>query len=889
MSKKRESAMNPHATTHSSIRKLVQYAILALLACNLLTLPAFAKSPWRAPPTGEVVGTVEGGVAAIVTLAHDGFLRTTKTDASGHFSFKQVPYGKYFIKAEANGYAFGSAQTVSVAAPSGNVARSVPVRASFKTQALNQDRFSFHWRDDGSRSGYELTAGINQPPVIHFLEQTLSPADPSAASSLQYDYNIILSNEQVVWSQEHASRLLQVMKTIPQFIHLDARQQPLKPSKWILTDRAVVDDIQVVRADGGDTITLSTASMVHAKPRMVLLNGVKGQFFSKRLHHALVRYITQDGNDEAAVEKILRERFATSIMVPDYAALTATTTQEDQHRFTRFRPRELIEIVNMFEEMPRGMHVVKGLNYLVRRAFGQKNPRFFCVSALAFPAAGYIEFVDGAFTDLTFTHHVILHEKSHFMWEFLFDSKLREAWAKVGGWRPDSSDPHGWTTSQTTSFVSSYAHLKNPNEDMAESIAGYILDPELLHSRSVAKFEFIRDHVMHGSSYVTQVRSDLQFDVLNLFPDYDYPGKIKRVDVVVEGAPESDKTVTIELEVNTIPGKMDGVELAYMMLRVEGGPHKELWLQRKTGSHSVVTGSLIISKYAKSGFWSTDQIRLIDTVGNTRYQGVHDFGWKMWVNNPLQDSTPPRYVPHSLKMALQDTAPVEGHALQKLVVSWQVDKDGPINPLNDMYAAVLEKNSGMLIAAWGYYDAKTKTARVEFDVTEFYASGQYQVPYIALRDAAGNRAWQYFSDSPKDEPVTSLTVHTSKPDYLPPELDVNKISIEAVPTNPLAPNGETRVRIVFYARDDKAGIRTLNYSLLDPQGISHNYYYTHDSWKSRFFKGDPNVWTRYEINEVLPVGSAPGRWGLAKMEMLDQAHNSKFYNFQEVLHFEIAR
>ncbi len=880
--------MNPHAAAPASTHQIMQHAVLALCACCLFTLPAWAKSPYRAPPTGEVAGTIAGNVAAIVTLGHDGFLRTTQADASGHFSFKQVPYGKYFIKAEANGYAFGQAQTVSVAAPVGNVAHPTPTRASFKAQALNKDWFSFHWSDDGSRSGYEVTAGINKPPVINFLDQTISPADPAAATSLQYDYNIILSNEQVQWSQEYASRLLQVMKTIPQFIHLDARQQPLRPSKWILTDQAVVDDIQVVRTEGGDTITLSSASMVYARPRMVLLDGMKGEFFSKRLHHALVRYVTRDGSDVQAVEKILHERFATSIMVPDYKALTATTTQEDQYRFTQFRPRELIEIINMFEEMPRGMHVIKGLNYLVRRAFGQKNPRFFCVSALAFPAAGYIEFVDGAFTDLTFTHHVILHEKAHFMWEFLFDAKLKDAWAKVGGWRPDTADVDGWTTTQTTGFVSSYAHKKNPNEDMAESVAGYILDPNLLHSRSVAKFEFIRDKVMHGSSYVTQVRTDLQFDVLNLFPDYDYPGKIKRVDVVVEGAPESDKTVTIELEVNTIPGKMDGVDMAYMILHAEGGTYKELWLHRKNGSSAVVTGSLVISKYARSGFWTTDQIRVIDAVGNTRYEGVHDFGWKMFVNNPLEDGTPPRYVPHSLKMALQGASVVEGHSVQKLVVSWQVDKNGPINELNDMYAALLEKNSGMLIAALGYYDAKTKTARVEFDMTEFYASGQYQVPYIAIKDAAGNRTWQYFSDSPKDEPATSLTVLTGNPDYQAPNLDVNKISIDATPTNPQAPNGETRVRIVFYAKDNKAGIRNLYYTLLDPQGISHNFYYAHASWKTRFFQGNPDVWTRYEVTEVLPIGSAPGKWGLAQMELLDQAHNSKAHNFLEVLHFEIA-
>jgi hypothetical protein len=626
--KKRKNAMNsmnPILLLISIKRGVRRNALFALFACCLLNLPVaptWARSPVKAPPSADVVGTIDNlnGASAIVTLGHDGYLRSTSSDASGNYTFKQVPFGKYFIKAEANGYALGQAKEITVpqtAAASGfsplhapsrapTSTTTAPVATTFQAQALDHHRFSYHWSEDGSRSGYETSAYINQPPAISFLNETISPADPSSANTLQYDYNIILSNADVTWSQETASRLLSMMKIIPQAIHLSATNGPLKPSKWILTDQHITDDISVVRTDAGDTVTISTDAMTYAHPRMVLVDGVKGKFFSKRLHHALVRYVTTDGADVQAVDKILRERFGTSIIVPDYTALTATTTQEDQYRFTQFRPSELISIINMFEEMPEGFHVIKGLNYLVRRNFGQKNPRYFCVAALAFPSAGYIEFVDGAFSDLNFTHHVIIHEKSHFMWEFLFDANIRDAWASTGGWSRDSADPDGWSTTQTTSFVSSYAHKKNPNEDMAESIAAFILDPGLIKSRSVPKYEFIRDNIMHGSVFVSEVRSDLQFNVLNLFPDYDYPGKIKSVDVTVDGAPDSDKIVTIDLGLNAVPGRFDGASAAYMILRSEGGTYKELWLFPKAGNSALLTGTLVISKYAKAGFWSTD-------------------------------------------------------------------------------------------------------------------------------------------------------------------------------------------------------------------------------------------------------------------------------------------
>ena len=40
------------------------------------------------------------------------------------------------------------------------------------------------------------------------------------------------------------------------------------------------------------------------------------------------------------------------------------------------------------------------------------------------------------------------------------------------------------------------------------------------------------------------------FQVYNLYPDYVYPGRIIRVDIDVQGAPEEDKIVTVEIEIH---------------------------------------------------------------------------------------------------------------------------------------------------------------------------------------------------------------------------------------------------------------------------------------------------------------------------------------------------
>ena len=85
--------------------------------------------------------------------------------------------------------------------------------------------------------------------------------------------------------------------------------------------------------------------------------------------------------------------------------------------------------------------------------------------------------------------------------------------------------PSGWSTTKQVEFVSAYAHAKNPNEDMAESISYYIVRPDKLRSRSPTKYEFIQNRVMHGTRYISKIRDDLTFEVYNLYPDYVYPGE----------------------------------------------------------------------------------------------------------------------------------------------------------------------------------------------------------------------------------------------------------------------------------------------------------------------------------------------------------------------------
>ena len=114
-------------------------------------------------------------------------------------------------------------------------------------------------------------------------------------------------------------------------------------------------------------------------------------------------------------------------------------------------------------------------------------------------------------------------------------------WIELGGWYECTDRESGWCTTKQTEFVSAYAHSKNPNEDMAESLSYFVVNPDALRSRSLAKYEFVRDRIMQGNIYISQIRDDLTFEVYNLYPEYVFPGKIKKVQVSLDGDPNEDK------------------------------------------------------------------------------------------------------------------------------------------------------------------------------------------------------------------------------------------------------------------------------------------------------------------------------------------------------------
>ncbi len=749
--------------------------------------------------------------------------------------------------------------------------------------------FEFSWQIDETPEGQESATAV-EPIEVTLFDQPIQVSPHSAAVFLMKKYSVYID---ISWSGLDAYKLLQTFESIPQRTNWRFARQDVTPSVWQISNSHIHNDIDIEHRGDTRVVTIASDAFTYANPLLAEIEGVRGRFFSKRLHNAVVRFVTDDGSNRDAISKILRERYDVSIDVPDYAELTKHTTGEGRHRFSEFKREELLVILSMLEEFPQGILTTPGLKYLVRRLDGTPHPTHPTAPAVAWTSAGYIEFMESAFKDVgyEYMHRLVLHEKAHFLWAHLFDEQLKQDWIELGGWYENPDDKDGWSTTKQVEFVSAYAHGVNPNEDMAESISFYIVNPDKLRSRSPAKYEFIQNRIMHGTRYISQIREDLTFEVYNLYPDYVYPGRIIRIDIQVEGEPEEDKLVKIEIELHK-ESELDAATVAGIRIFSPKGTYTELRLRpfdaqgNRIPTGHILRGQVKVSRYAPDGYWQPDQIGLRDANDNARLTAQTDFNWKMYIDNPLADCEPPQYVPNSIQLSLSQLQKTNEGEYQILTVRWQVIEKSGMDRIacrmNDTFADTYS------FFEYGFFDSETNTAEVNFKIANYMPNGIYKVNYVVMRDIALNYNSYYFTDADTDETPPTIEIHTTNPDFDPPELDLNNITIEATPTNPEEPNGETIVDITFYVKDNISGYTLGSMRLRDPNGVTHHFYHYPEGRSALYFPGDPTIWKEYNKTIVLPVGSIPGIWGLAEMGLKDKAGNTLNADFTEIVRFEVG-
>lgn len=909
-----------------------------------LILSVFFFIPFSVQSQSVVGGFVKGlklGDTATVRIQKSGEIYYFKriggitNNADVAYSFPSLSNGKWALSIDAKGYLFPISKVLDL----NNNTLDVTITL---TPAPINSNFNYEWQDDSSFVGHAQQSYLNDKVEINVLGKAEKVPDDFNAINALNEYGFLFSDEISKWTSEDAYRLYQTLKKFNFPKYGETATVNVK-AKWILTDKYIDRDIDFKTTDGVDIITISRAAFTYATPQVVTVDGVKGKFFSKRLFTALVYYYTDKGTKKDKIAEIAKTRYGFEFLLP--SAQLKQLMGETETNFQEFTSDEKILIIAMFEEFPDAMQRQGELKYMVRRVNGQKHPLYPDAPAIAWVTNNNIEWMEDAFKsqDITYMQRLVLHEKAHFLWEYTFDKTTQDDWATIGGWYKDPTTLSGWATTNTTEFVSAYAHLKNPNEDMAESIAFYITNPEAFRSRSLRKFEFVRDRIMKGTRYISIIRPDLTFQVYNLFPDYNYPGKIKRTKLDVTGGAFEDKKVTLEIELNIMDKAFDGADWASCRFISSIGTIKDMFLRPINSTKSILRGEIMLSKFAKSGYWIIPQMTIGDIHGNMRLENNSTYGVKCFLDNPLEDVTAPLYIQKSLKMDSVSVKLIDfsgSLAIDRcgscadtikpsnaIKVSFDIIEKNTINPDGRayvrMYMPTFDSTNKYNIQPYSFDTQingkgilndkpdSMKTAQFYFPVPEYYPSGFYSLNYIEMTDLALNVRQVLFDKDTANKNYfippfyvnqrairDSIYIKTKYPDLKPPILDLNDIKIQATPTNPVAPNGETLFEMWLWIKDESdfagkaSGFANGYYMLRDPQGLEHRISMQSDLGNTFYnILPDSSIYgfKRYYFKTLLPAGSPPGLWGVSAININDHAQNKKYYSFVEYVRFDVEQ
>jgi hypothetical protein len=321
-----------------------------------------------------------------------------------------------------------------------------------------------------------------------------------------------------------------------------------------------------------------------------------------------------------------------------------------------------------------------------------------------------------------------------------------------------------------------------------------------------------------------------------------------------------------------------------------------------------------------------------------RLENNSTYGVKCFVNNPLEDVTAPLYVQNSLKMdsvfvkvkdfgggLAQGADTVNLQPSNAIRVKFDMIEKNTINPDGRayvrMYLPTFDSTNKYNIQPYsfdtqisgsGILNDKTdslKTAQFYFPVPDYFPSGFYSVNYLAMTDLALNVRQVLFDKDTANKnyfipPANinqrairdSIYMKTKYPDLKPPIIDLNDIKIQATPTNPTAPNGETLFEMWLWIKDESdfagkaSGFAHGYYTLRDPQGLERSISMQSDLGNLYYsIQPDSSIYgyKRYYFKTLLPAGSPPGLWGVSAININDHAQNKKYYSFVEFVRFDV--
>ena len=347
---------------------------------------------------------------------------------------------------------------------------------------------------------------VFQIGCLSYLQYEPQNDDPK--SLLGKEYLVSLDS---TWTTKQAEKLFKIFKSI-------SPDQTAQASLWKISNDDLENDIKIDSQAGQQSVSqagqqsVSQAgqqSVTISRNVFVVDESQQASISDKRLFNTVVQFITENGTNRPKIKRILEKRYGISVDVTSDVVQHVLSPAYAAHKrypkgFPEIDNEDLMLFISILEDFPQALHKIPQLKYIVCRDEDLGDG----AAARAWTTSGFIEFNKSVLDNAPISEirKLLAHEKSHFLWRHLLPIQLKEDWIALGGWYENKESQHGWSTNRKREeFVTDYAFQKNPNEDMADSLAYYLVDPDKLRACNMAKYNFIHERIMltYGKRYIS--------------------------------------------------------------------------------------------------------------------------------------------------------------------------------------------------------------------------------------------------------------------------------------------------------------------------------------------------------------------------------------------------
>ena len=248
------------------------------------------------------VAGLKAGDSARVTLQKSSeslFKKWAKsTDGSDvvlNFSGNQsLSNGKWSLSIDATGYTYPTAKVLNIPEDTS---------AKITLTEMQTGSYRYTWQDDDSAAGHSTQSYYSEPTNIVVLDKSVSVPNDYASIKLRNDFGVVLSDDIKSWSKEDSYRLYKMFTSLPFNENGEGNKVDFSTGEGVrgvfyLTDDEQYKDLTLEKDGDLVNATISQSAFTYATPLVVTIDGIKGKFYSKRLYHVVVNYVTDFASDD---------------------------------------------------------------------------------------------------------------------------------------------------------------------------------------------------------------------------------------------------------------------------------------------------------------------------------------------------------------------------------------------------------------------------------------------------------------------------------------------------------------------------------------------------------------------------------------------------------------